>query len=59
MDEWLNDYFYASLNNKSKKLIVDTKWCNDSVTTSNIAKTNCDNFTASKKIAILSFRRLQ
>lgn len=54
MDEWLNDYFYASLNNKSKKLIVDTKWCNDSVTTSNIAKTNCDNFTASKKIAILS-----
>ena len=54
MDEWLNDYFYASLNNKSKKLIVDTKWCNDVVTDDNLSKTNCDKYTSSKKVGILS-----
>ena len=54
MDEWLNDYFYNSLNNKSKKLIVATKWCNDSINSSNITKTSCDKFTSSKKVSILS-----
>ncbi len=54
MDEWLNDYFYPLLNDKSKKLIVESKWCDDVVTESNKNKTTCDRYSAKKNIGILS-----
>ena len=52
MDEWLNDYFYPLLNDKSKKLIVSSKWCDDVVTETN--KTTCDRYSSKKNIGILS-----
>lgn len=52
MDEWLNDYFYPLLNDKSKKLIVSSKWCDDVVTEVN--KTTCDRYSSKKNIGILS-----
>ena len=52
MDEWLNDYFYPLLNDKSKKLIVSSKWCDDVVTEAN--KTTCDRYSSKKNIGILS-----
>ncbi len=54
MDEWLNDYFYPLLNSKSKKLIVESKWCDDVITTDNKNKTTCDRYSSNKKIGILS-----
>lgn len=54
MDEWLNKYFYNLLNNKSKKLIVSSKWCDDVITDENITKTTCDRYSSLKKIGILS-----
>ena len=51
MDEWLNKYFYPQLNNKTKKLIVSTKWCDD-VFTEN--KMNCDRYSDERKVGLLS-----
>lgn len=54
MDEWLNDYFYPLLNDKSKKSIVESKWCDDVITETNKNKTTCDRYSAKKNIGILS-----
>lgn len=54
MDEWLNDYFYPLLNDKSKKLIVESKWCDDIITETNKNKTTCDRYSSKKNIGILS-----
>ena len=54
MDEWLNKYFYNLLNNKSKKLIVENKWCDDVITDETIAKSTCDRYSSNKKVGILS-----
>lgn len=53
MDEWLNDYFYPLLNNKSKKLIVESKWCDDIYTE---GKTTCDRYSKAKNVGILSLQ---
>lgn len=53
MDEWLNNYFYPQLNNKSKKLIVSSKWCDDIYTE---GKTTCDRYSKAKNIGILSLQ---
>lgn len=54
MDEWLNKYFYNLLNNKTKKLIVENKWCDDIITDETIAKSTCDRYSSNKKVGILS-----
>lgn len=54
MDEWLNKYFYNLLNNKSKKLIIENKWCDDIITDETIAKSTCDRYSSNKKVGILS-----
>lgn len=53
MDEWLNNYFYPQLNNKSKKLIVSSKWCDDIYTE---GKTTCDRYSKTKNVGILSLQ---
>lgn len=53
MDEWLNNYFYPQLNDKSKKLIVSSKWCDDIYTE---GKTTCDRYSKAKNVGILSLQ---
>lgn len=51
MDEWLNDYFYPQLSDKSKKLIVASKWCDDIYKE---GKSTCDRYSNKKNVGILS-----
>ena len=51
MDEWLNDYFYPQLSDKSKKLIVASKWCDDIYKE---GKSTCDRYSKKKNVGILS-----
>lgn len=51
MDEWLNDYFYPQLSDKSKKLIVSSKWCDDIYKE---GKSTCDRYSKKKNVGILS-----
>ena len=53
LDEWL-DYYYRNLNDITKKMIVETKFCNMSANESNINSTKCSNYTKKKKIYIPS-----
>lgn len=51
IDEWLNDYFYPQLSDKSKKLIVSSKWCDDIYKE---GKSTCDRYSKKKNVGILS-----
>ena len=54
LDQWL-DFYYEHINKESKKYIVKSKYCNDTLTAEEIAtKTVCGNYTKEKNVHILS-----
>lgn len=53
IDEWLNDYFYNSLSDSAKKLIVNQKVCNDKVTDPTTFS-KCKSYSKKKTVGLLS-----
>ena len=57
IDKWL-DYYYKQLNEKTQKLIVESKYCNTSVTDNNLATTSCDSYTEKRKVYLPSIAEI-
>ena len=53
LDKWL-DYYYDNLNDFTKKIIVENKYCNMSVKEDNLNTTKCNSYTSSRKVYIPS-----
>ena len=53
LDKWL-DYYYDHLMEDSKKMIVDTKYCNMTLTSSTLDTTQCNFYTKKRKIYVPS-----
>lgn len=53
IDKWL-DYYYEHLNDKTKKMIVSSKYCNMNVEEANLATLECNSYTKQKKVYIPS-----
>jgi hypothetical protein len=54
LDDWLNDYYYEHLNDATKKMIVEAKYCNMTVNDSNLNSTSCNTYTKKKKLSVPS-----
>ncbi len=54
IENWLDKVFYKHLNSKSKKLIVENKYCNMKPSDDTLADTNCTSYTENKKVYIPS-----
>ena len=53
IDKWL-DYYYNNLNDFTKKIIVENKYCNMNVTDETLNATKCSSYTSKRKIYIPS-----
>ena len=53
LEDYLND-FYELLPEKSKNLIVESTYCNMTLTDNNLDTTECSSYTDNKKVYILS-----
>ena len=54
IDEWL-DYYYDHITNDSKDYVVDSRYCNDTLTDETISTaTDCDSYTDEVPVSILS-----
>ena len=53
LDKWL-DYFYEHLTEDSKKMIVDTKFCNMQLTRNTLDTSQCNSYTKARKVYIPS-----
>ena len=53
IDKWL-DYYYNNLNDFTKKIIVENKYCNMNVTDETLNTTKCSSYTNKRKIYIPS-----
>lgn len=53
LDKYIEKY-YKSLSNKSKKLLVENKYCNDTLSKKNLDTTECSTYTDPRKVFIPS-----
>ena len=53
LDKWL-DYYYEHLNEKTKKMIVPSKYCNMQIDEANLAITDCNSYTKKRNVYIPS-----
>ncbi len=53
IDDWL-DYFYEHLNDNTKKMIVEKKYCNMQISDTTLDTTQCNSYTKKKKVYIPS-----
>lgn len=53
IDSWLNDYFYGKLSDSAKKLIVKSKWCNETVNNPE-NYTKCNSYGKKSYVGLLS-----
>ena len=53
IDEWL-EYYYEHLNDKTKKMIVEKKYCNMTISDTTLDVTQCNSYTDKKKVYIPS-----
>lgn len=53
LDKWL-DYYYENLNEFTKDAIVSTKYCNETLSSSNLNTQKCSKYTRKKKVYIPS-----
>ena len=53
IDKWL-DYYYEHLTKKAKKLVVETKYCNMTLTDTTLDTTECSGYTDKKNVHIPS-----
>ena len=53
IDDWL-EYYYEHLNDKTKKMIVESKYCNMTVSDTTLDITSCSSYTDKKKIYVPS-----
>ena len=53
LDEWL-DYYYNNLNDNTKKMIVEKKYCSMTIDEKNLNKNKCESYTEKKKVYIPS-----
>ena len=51
IDEWL-EYYYEHLNDKTKKMIVEKKYCNMTISDTTLDVTQCNSYTDKKKVYI-------
>ena len=57
LSSWLNDYFYNLLEDENKKLLVKTSWCDDVLTSGDVAtKTTCDRTSKKYYVGILAMQ---
>ncbi len=56
LDSWLNDYFYNLLENKYKKLIKSSEWCDDVLSSSQYLETECTSTSEERNVGILSIQ---
>jgi len=54
IEEWLDDYYYDHLNDATKKMIVENKFCNMKLTDSTLDNSQCTSYTDKKKVYIPS-----
>ena len=54
IEEWLDDYYYKHLNDDTKKMIVENKFCNMKLTDSTLDNSQCTSYTDKKKVYIPS-----
>ena len=53
IDKWL-EYYYKNLNEGTKKLIVESKYCNETLTTDHLDTTTCNSYTKDRKVYVPS-----
>jgi len=53
LDDWL-DYYYEHLNDKTRDLIVESKYCNMTLSDTTLDTTQCNSYTKKKKVYIPS-----
>ena len=53
LDKYIEKY-YDSLSNKSKKLLVENKYCNDTLSNKSLDTTECSSYTKERKVYIPS-----
>ena len=53
IDKWL-EYYYEHLNEKTKKMIVEKKYCNMTLSDTTLDVTQCNSYTDKKKVYIPS-----
>ena len=56
LDSWLNEYFYNLLENKYKKLITSSEWCDDVLNTGDYMATECSRSSDKRNVGILSIQ---
>ncbi len=54
IEDWLSDVFYKHLTSRSRKLIVENKYCNMKATDETLNTTECSSYTGKKKVYIPS-----
>ncbi len=57
IDKWL-DYFYGNLNDFTKKIIVEKKYCNMVVSDGDLTTTSCSSYSDAKKLTIPSIDQI-
>ena len=53
IDKWL-EYYYKNLNEETKKLIVDSKYCNETLSMDQLNVTTCNSYTKERKVYVPS-----
>ena len=56
LDKWLNDYFYNLLEPGYQKLIKNSSFCDDEISSENVTTTECSRETDKRKVGILSLQ---
>ncbi|MBQ6134981.1 MAG: DUF5011 domain-containing protein [Bacilli bacterium] len=53
IDKWL-EYYYKNLNEGTKKLIVESKYCNETLAADHLDTTTCSSYTKDRKVYVPS-----
>ena len=56
IDSWLNGYFYSLLENKYKKLVTSSKWCDDVLGSDDYMAVECKRTSEKRNVGILSIQ---
>lgn len=54
IQSWLDNYYYAHLTDKAKELLVESTFCNDRLTNTDLTTTECSTKGTKQKVGILS-----
>lgn len=54
IQKWLDNYYYSHLTEEAKKFLVDSTFCSDRLSTTDLTTTECSSNQKTKKVGILS-----